>query len=190
MCGEYSIPIFLIHCTKGSPPHTWRIPHLKALKTLLVGITSTYVENTMWKWVAIAIFKDHLHIRGEYRWYLVRWCYKIGSPPHTWRIHLSLSKITRTDRITSTYVENTPARNGCWLYIQDHLHIRGEYAISLKTCSSFWGSPPHTWRILNPFMIEPYAIRITSTYVENTLSTTSCRPNRKGSPPHTWRILF
>ena len=70
------------------------------------------------------------------------------------------------------------------------------------------GSPPHTWRILNEDATFPVNIRITSTYVENTVITIDSQaededhlhirgeyfimlekaPALLGSPPHTWRI--
>ena len=52
--------------------------------------------------------QDHLHIRGEYQ-----------ASDYTDRA---------TDRITSTYVENT-VKKGAQKGMQgDHLHIRGEYS--------------------------------------------------------------
>ena len=70
------------------------------------------------------------------------------------------------------------------------------------------GSPPHTWRILDVDIDYWLWCRITSTYVENTLSALcwfgiggdhlhirgeyveycKCAWNNWGSPPHTWRI--
>ena len=70
------------------------------------------------------------------------------------------------------------------------------------------GSPPHTWRILNEDATFPVNIRITSTYVENTVITIDSQAEDEdhlhirgeyttnqifklvcaGSPPHTWRI--
>ena len=70
------------------------------------------------------------------------------------------------------------------------------------------GSPPHTWRILKVQPPLSRAIRITSTYVENTLEDgeviataedhlhirgeysllAMISYRRAGSPPHTWRI--
>ena len=71
------------------------------------------------------------------------------------------------------------------------------------------GSPPHTWRIQVISLLVVLMLRITSTYVENTVKM---KPNTRiledhlhirgeyliptprqtlnqGSPPHTWRIL-
>ena len=71
-------------------------------------------------------------------------------------------------RITSTYVENTytmgPRKTSYW----DHLHIRGEYLMSLGTVDDAEGSPPHTWRIPQLPILGEVTVRITSTYVENT----------------------
>ena len=75
-----------------------------------------------------------------------------------------------TQGITSTYVENTDKFSQIIHFVQDHLHIRGEYWTDLWKNVTKTGSPPHTWRI--PFSItDPrYLLRITSTYVENTLA--------------------
>ena len=72
---------------------------------------------------------------------------RMGSPPHTWRIHDGTYKPTKDDRITSTYVENTEKQKWNSSVTQDHLHIRGEYAEVLKVKADWLGSPPHTWRI-------------------------------------------
>ena len=92
-----------------------------------------------------------------------------GSPPHTWRILKNDKFTTGETRITSTYVENTGKVNIKPIYGWDHLHIRGEY--NFKAEKSYWpiGSPPHTWRILAFANSEAEWIRITSTYVENTI---------------------
>ena len=50
----------------------------------------------------------------------------------------------------------------------DHLHIRGEYTMEVKNAHKKYGSPPHTWRILNSFTNKDDFEGITSTYVENT----------------------
>ena len=56
-----------------------------------------------------------------------------------------------------------------YVTIQDHLHIRGEYVLKLVLVVMIQGSPPHTWRILLSSIVKVYVMRITSTYVENTL---------------------
>ena len=50
-------------------------------------ITSTYVENTVGARCAVNT--------------------NLGSPPHTWRIHFVIKRISVAIGITSTYVENT-----------------------------------------------------------------------------------
>ena len=50
------------------------------------------------------------------------------------------------------------------------------------------GSPPHTWRILKIKLLLVVPPRITSTYVENTVSSIYPINSLSGSPPHTWRI--
>ena len=133
------------------------------------GITSTYVENTLTSLWTISKLQDHLHIRGEYCIPLTMPIFYIGSPPHTWRILLSWCVMQRLMRITSTYVENTIYIDCATFSRQDHLHIRGEY-LNPKTQSGIsLGSPPHTWRIPTYMWLACADLRITSTYVENTI---------------------
>ena len=105
-------------------------------------------------------------------------------------------------------MENT--KNGVQNTLQslDHLHTRGEYTHHFGQDYTVEGSPPHTWRILMIVRFLKGFIRITSTHVENTLSSAlAARSNKDhlhtrgeykellkryptdpGSPPHTWRI--
>ena len=50
----------------GSPPHTWRTLKLANLIKSGLGITSTYVENTLGANMKKNYDQDHLHIRGEH----------------------------------------------------------------------------------------------------------------------------
>ena len=154
----------------------------------VIGITSTYVENTHNQYLLQALVKDHLHIRGEYNDAPGDNYREGGSPPHTWRIPQFLC--------------------GGQLVRQDHLHIRGEYNDRNLIEKSEMGSPPHTWRILSDASAKFLIRRITSTYVENTetiaMTCFNCRDHlhirgeyqqslgwfcsNMGSPPHTWRI--
>ena len=72
-------------------------------------------------------------------------------------------------RITSTYVENTYTMGPRKTSHQDHLHIRGEYAIISRLYANLLGSPPHTWRIQCQNLALNASLGITSTYVENTV---------------------
>ena len=152
----------------GSPPHTWRIPLAGSLWPVADRITSTYVENTSIPRIPWSANEDHLHIRGEYSDIPIITKGNIGSPPHTWRIHKHIVKASVLNRITSTYVENTFWGGIKKAWDKDHLHIRGEYKTSASSWSTRLGSPPHTWRILAKLWRKPWAVRITSTYVENT----------------------
>ena len=135
-----------------------------------MGITSTYVENTLKIPAEVSVDQDHLHIRGEYFLLsFVKMMFK-GSPPHTWRILKIGAKADLSSGITSTYVENTSSSLTIKAFFRDHLHIRGEYPSSWGILSLGLGSPPHTWRILKPRLKNWCIVRITSTYVENTVS--------------------
>ena len=106
------------------------------------------MENTLIPQSFKKLFKDHLHIRGEYFLEFLAILFLPGSPPHTWRILNDDAIGALGLRITSTYVENTS------------FHIDGT---SVKV-----GSPPHTWRIPVVIAVTMDRDRITSTYVENT----------------------
>ena len=126
--GEYLFNLSLFFGKRGSPPHTWRILDYISLQARQIRITSTYVENTKFAFFKIFVFKDHLHIRGEYRFLKRLEFLPMGSPPHTWRIHAFIKSGSLSYRITSTYVENTIQYNLLKFHAHDHLHIRGEYS--------------------------------------------------------------
>ena len=89
-------------------------------------ITSTYVEKTKTSLMNGAAFQDHLHIRGENCATFSHDKISRGSPPHTWRKRLLKHRSSFRLGITSTYVEKTLFGVLSKLYVQDHLHIRGE----------------------------------------------------------------
>ena len=147
----------------GSPPHTWRIPRNYDFTDISNGITSTHVENTLLQVLLNWCLGDHLHTRGEYNWRLLVKNWRLGSPPHTWRIHENKSLLYVAERITSTHVENTvPA--------------------PLKT-AIYLGSPPHTWRIHSFAKNHAIVTGITSTHVENTVNKSQYNNNHKTIDP-------
>ena len=86
MCGEYVKGMVSIRLDWGSPPHVWRIRDGVAGGVCGVGITSTCVENTNYMLGGALSIEDHLHMCGEYVALVFLRLYKVGSPPHTWRI--------------------------------------------------------------------------------------------------------
>ena len=52
---------------------------------------------------------------------------------------------------------------------EDHLHLRGEYVYGDVIQSYRKGSSPLTWRIPIGLILLSVALRIISTYVENTI---------------------
>ena len=112
-------------------------------------------------------------------------------------------------RITSTYVENTDPFHQSTGKTWDHLHLRGEHQSLAVYRWLFLGSPPLTWRTLDRERNRRESIRITSTYVENTIpfllnsaaawdhlhlrgehhNLTQAELAQAGSPPLTWRTL-
>ena len=132
----------------------WRIQHSHISHSLHQRITSTYVENTPLKGIENFIGGDHLHIRGEYKVIRIFGNLSIGSPPHTWRIHNVPLLHVPSLGITSTYVENTASFAQSRKWLEDHLHIRGEYSLAQPSSLVRLGSPPHTWRILRkPWLV-------------------------------------
>ncbi|KRL04356.1 hypothetical protein FD46_GL001483 [Liquorilactobacillus oeni DSM 19972] len=104
---------------------------------------------------------------------------------------------------------NTGKCDYCKSVKQDHPHIRGEYKEKIPDKMAIKGSPPHTWGIQGYIKRKTGIIRITPTYVGNTINevtlTSSGKDHphirgeyqkalkesnaTKGSPPHTWGIL-
>ena len=167
--GEHRFLLFLVPWRTGSPPLTWRTLYLSKLMFWLCRITSTYVENTQWKPTKLCLTWDHLHLRGEHSALYLRQGKSLGSPPLTWRtLNKSVSDLSDTG-ITSTYVENTATPKIIITLARDHLHLRGEHHNFFLARSSLTGSPPLTWRTHCKTTITQDRIRITSTYVENTL---------------------
>ena len=171
----------------GSPPHTWRKHYFKNGSQFAYRITSTYVEKTTSFVIAFGLLGDHLHIRGENTTELSLILRKMGSPPHTWRKR-PLRYLSSSDQgITSTYVEKTLTNLVALILSGDHLHIRGENLLKLKSQRLRPGSPPHTWRKLQTVVPWNLKFRITSTYVEKTSLNHPIFLRGPGSPPHTWR---
>ena len=152
----------------GSPPHSWRILCLYRQKVVRLRITSTLVENTIFYIDQSNKCWDHLHTRGEYCHHLHAKSALEGSPPHSWRILLSMTLGHEQVRITSTLVENTMVYMIFKLVAWDHLHTRGEYTVIDLTLIILLGSPPHSWRIPGVTDSGKCQLGITSTLVENT----------------------
>ena len=159
----------------GSSPHTWRIQHAVNGDWGPARIISTYVENTYRVPPKLASRQDHLHIRGEYQCKSHYFHCLQGSSPHTWRILAQKQNKTQSERIISTYVENTSKHPLLESRNWDHLHIRGEYYQQNITFISTIGSSPHTWRIQCASHWFSISFRIISTYVENTVCILSAQ---------------
>ena len=86
--GEYFLIISVFITPLGSSPHTWRIHFHYFYFGIIVGIISTYVENTLLMCHHQGSSQDHLHIRGEYVSVILVTSILEGSSPHTWRIQL------------------------------------------------------------------------------------------------------
>ena len=53
---------------------------------------------------------------------------------------------------------------------EDHPHIHGEYTFLINQTVAGAGSPPHTWGILLALSLATISIRITPTYMGNTVN--------------------
>ena len=65
-------------------------------------------------------------------------------------------------------MRNTLCSDSVTLSVEDHPHIHGEYSLVLGTVIWSEGSPPHTWGIHGPNMLDYVTDRITPTYMGNT----------------------
>ena len=126
------------------------------------------MENTESKVLTLFENWDHLHIRGEHQRKASEDLNAKGSSPHTWRTQVQAFKVPLNSRIISTYVENTGKDISYTINSRDHLHIRGEHSFNQLTRHYRLGSSPHTWRTHVRFSDFYKAMRIISTYVENT----------------------
>ena len=113
------------------------------------GITPTYMGNTLLAVSLPRLVRDHPHIHGEYTKIYENIQEALGSPPHTWGIHVTKPRFDSEKRITPTYMGNT----NYWFYrkrlSEDHPHIHGEYIRAPTGQSKSLGNTPHTWGILN-----------------------------------------
>ncbi len=89
-----------------------------------------------------------------------------------WGIPVSVKIRYLYTGITPTYVGNTLNRNNLVGVLEDHPHVCGEYCKALTRTSSFKGSPPRMWGILIKNFCRSWILRITPTYVGNTLFLT------------------
>ena len=129
--GEYfSVPTGRMSML-GSPPHTWGIHSGSPLTRLTIGITPTYMGNTISLIVLNCILEDHPHIHGEYSRLQKLSEPSSGSPPHTWGIPLPDSAKPWAPRITPTYMGNTKTVSQHLSMAWDHPHIHGEYSMFL-----------------------------------------------------------
>ena len=174
------------------------------LFSLLRRFTPTYMGNTPTKSQDIIFYSVHPHIHGEYDiWSLGRFSLR-GSPPHTWGIQLSATRICLTFRFTPTYMGNTPTKSQDIIFYSVHPHIHGEYDIwslggshcavhphihgeYVKEAAITWqtpGSPPHTWGILSVSVSPRSGVRFTPTYMGNTLLSKTCYSIRRFTPTY------
>ena len=158
----------IVAAKAGSSPLTWRIPFEQYHGEHYIRIISTYVENTLADRKQAKMNQDHLHLRGEYSQIMLLVLTKSGSSPLTWRILDSAITNSQLLGIISTYVENTFFKDIGFSRWRDHLHLRGEYLLKIIGLTRDIGSSPLTWRIPLKSWILTSAIRIISTYVENT----------------------
>ena len=112
-----------------------------------IGITSTCVENTSRRCQHVHGIRDHLHMCGEYLILGSAMPFSIGSPPHVWRILMKPCINALNAGITSTCVENTHRNHPIQCFLEDHLHMCGEYITVYAVKFLLSGSPPHVWRI-------------------------------------------
>ena len=81
---------------------------------------------------------------------------------------MNLARLSALMRFTPTYMGNTLYTTNAKFYVPVHPHIHGEYVAGTSLPSSFAGSPPHTWGILDLGDGDYALARFTPTYMGNT----------------------
>ena len=148
MRGEYIQPNPNHYGDPELPPRARRIPHKAVGQGFLSGTTSACAENTSFSKSAIAISRNYLRVRGEYR--------EIGK------------EYTPQEGTTSACAENTGRRFPWQKPGRNYLRVRGEYTRTCPPTRSRSELPPRARRILaefNPHSLQPGT---TSACAENT----------------------
>ncbi len=147
MRGEYISISTVSVCSSGSPPHAWGIFPALPAQTASARFTPTCVGNIQTPLSSSPQVTVHPHMRGEYLQDQDGYIIIDGSPPHAWGILITTPKLYKCYRFTPTCVGNIFN----FEEVQDvgavHPHMRGEYAMKLKTELVAFGSPPHAWGI-------------------------------------------
>ena len=146
--GEYIVHFTALTGAVGSPPPTWGIRCDAEHSDDTVGITPTYVGNTLIQVVILALLRDHPHLRGEYDTFYQPKVSAKGSPPPTWGIPKKNELLLEGLGITPTCVGNTGQGFNSPHLHKDHPYLCGEYLNPGRHTCSAPGSPPPTWGIL------------------------------------------
>ena len=128
--GEHVHGVTVCARAAGPPPRAWRARQRVVRLPAHARTTSTCVESTE-PWSARRLPKsDHLHVRGEHQVLPAEQLALSGPPPRAWRARGWTIHRRSRRRTTSTCVESTlrPGRRAAGL--PDHLHVRGEHAMS------------------------------------------------------------
>lgn len=64
--GEYEEETLHLHSFLGSPPRIWGIPSQTCRRMTSIGITPTYMGNTVLIQQIPQLTQDHPHVYGEY----------------------------------------------------------------------------------------------------------------------------
>ena len=123
--------------------------------------------------IAFCTSKDHPHVCGEYSGMWMGYWKKTGSPPRMWGIQRNLFIEYVWVRITPTYVGNTVPVLHLLYGHEDHPHVCGEYPLSSIMALIVSGSPPRMWGLQLILPAPESEIRITPTYVGNTVKDPS-----------------
>ena len=151
----------------------WGIHGKGTTRHLRNRITPTYVGNTPGCGWDTGRKRDHPHVCGEYNGTSSLNTFGSGSPPRMWGIPKAFSLPYRSRRITPTYVGNTVPVLHLLYGHEDHPHVCGEYSLSSIMAMILLGSPPRMWGIQLILPAPESEIRITPTYVGNTVKDPS-----------------
>jgi len=143
MCGEQSIPPFLLFSILGSPPHVRGTVLNPCDFSLINRITPACAGNRTLKCTSAAVSGDHPRMCGEQTSARPMMETIVGSPPHVrGTVHPPIKNDAML-RITPACAGNRPAPFKSAISKRDHPRMCGEQFTDFIESNVSGGSPPH-----------------------------------------------
>ena len=166
--GEYYPPPPHHHRRCELPPRARRILHIIPVDSDGFGTTSACAENTIMIDPYIALNRNYLRVRGEYKPYQYGGTGNPELPPRARRIQTSRFQLCACKGTTSACAENTFPESGRNPHARNYLRVRGEYPATGGSPATGGELPPRARRILPDGYRRGEAFGTTSACAENT----------------------